>query len=112
MKPPSPGARGKLCCAPLLPSAARAAAVTSALLLAAAPLMGQVTVGPVSGGPTNLTSNYYGSADGDTTAEAQFHTPIGMALDSTGDFLYVADCSNNAVRVLDLPGNQTFYYDE
>ena len=51
---------------------------------------------------------FYGYVDGDTAAAAQFHTPIGLALDSTGNYLHVADRDNNAIRVLDLAAGQTF----
>jgi sugar lactone lactonase YvrE len=40
-----------------------------------------------------------GFADGDTTS-ARFHGPQGMALD--GDWLYVADTDNHAIRRIDL----------
>ncbi len=82
----------------------------ASLLLAPANLRAQSTpngveVDTLSGGGL---FPYYGSGNGNTTAEAQFHTPIGLALDSTGEFLFVADRDNNAVRMLDLFFDQTY----
>ena len=50
---------------------------------------------------------FYGYVEGNpvNSTDAQFHTPIGLALDSTGEYLFVADCGNNAVRVVDLPSS-------
>src|ERR1035441_9820616 len=83
---------------------ASGAALTAALLLlATASLRAQtnngVVVGTLSGGGY---PPYYGYVDGDTANAAEFHTPIGLAMDSTGDYLHIADRDNNAIRVLDL----------
>jgi hypothetical protein len=75
-----------------------------AWLLAPANLTAAPTVTTITGGPSA------GYVDGDTTVSALFHTPIGLALDSTGNYLYVADRDNNAVRELDLAGNLTFTF--
>src|SRR5437867_3329109 len=61
----------------------------------------------VTGGPSQANRKFYGYVDGDTKELAQFHSPVGLALDSTGNFLLVADRDNNAIRLLDLAGNQT-----
>jgi DNA-binding beta-propeller fold protein YncE len=42
-----------------------------------------------------------GLADGDA-ASARFHHPQGLALDASGETLYVADTGNHAVRQIDL----------
>ena len=76
----------------------------AALLLAPAKLAALPSVQTISGGPTA------GYADGDTTQIALFNTPVGLALDSSGNFLYVADKGNNAVRTLNLDGNVTFTF--
>ena len=54
---------------------------------------------------------YYGYVEGDplVPTDAQFHTPIGLALDSSGEYLYVADQDNNAIRVVDLPSSTIHY---
>ena len=86
-----------------------ATAVLSAFLLVTANLRAQtpngVVVGTLSGGGY---SPFYGYVDGDTATAAQFHTPIGLAVDSTGDYLHVADRDNNAIRVVDLAFGETF----
>ena len=65
------------------------------------------TVETLGGGPVTGNPNNYGYLDGDTAAEAQFHTPYGIAVHSGGDYLLVADRDNNAIRWLDLVGGQT-----
>jgi len=75
-----------------------------ALLLGAANLTALPVVSTISGGPS------YGYADGDTLQVALFHTPLGLALDSSGSLLFVADRDNNAIRKLDLGLNQTITF--
>src|SRR6266478_6017106 len=95
---------------------ARLGAVTVvALLLAAGNLPGATlpVVQTISGGRAGTPR--YGYVDGNTKDLAQFHTPIGMALDSagfngSGPLLYVADRDNNAIRKLDLDLNQTITF--
>src|SRR6266568_1609868 len=85
-----------------------------ALLLAAGDLLGALpVVNTISGGRAGTPR--YGYVDGDTKNLAQFHTPIGLALDSaglngSGRLLYVADRDNNAIRKLDLDLNQTITF--
>ncbi|MBW8865611.1 MAG: hypothetical protein JF609_11965, partial [Verrucomicrobia bacterium] len=55
-------------------------------------------------------STYYGYSDGDTFLDARFHTPSGLALDSSGQLLLVADRDNNAIRVLDLANDFTWTF--
>ncbi len=40
---------------------------------------------------------------------AKFNTPIGLALDSSGQYLFVADSKNNRLRVVDLPSSATHF---
>jgi hypothetical protein len=85
------------------------ATVLSALLLVTANLRAQtnngVIVGTLGGGGY---TPFYGYVDGNTATVTEFHTPIGLAMDSTGDYLHVADRDNNAIRVLDLAAGETF----
>src|SRR5439155_11444488 len=85
-------------------------AVASALLLAASSLIAAPTVTTIAGGPSQGSPSRFGYVDGDTAALAKFHTPVGLALDSSGNSLFVADRDNNAIRELDLAGNQTFTF--
>ncbi|MCX6915927.1 MAG: hypothetical protein NT167_23255, partial [Verrucomicrobia bacterium] len=92
--------------------ASGAALAAALLLLATANLRAGapngVVVGSVCGGGT---SPFYGYVEGnpaDSTI-AKFHTPIGLALDSTGNYLYVAEQANNAIRVVNLPSSSTHF---
>jgi DNA-binding beta-propeller fold protein YncE len=77
-------------------------------LTASAPLHAQTVVDTLGGGPSQANpSSNSGFTDGDTAGVAQFNQPSGLALDSTGRYLYVADTANNAVRRLDLTAGQT-----
>jgi sugar lactone lactonase YvrE len=86
-----------------------AAAALSVLWLGAANLAA-TSVKTLAGGPSTGNPNFFGYVDGDTATVAQFHTPIGLALDSTGQFMFVADRDNNVVRTLDLVNNDTFTF--
>ena len=81
----------------------------SALLLVTANLRAQtpngVVVGTLGGGGY---APFYGYVDGDSATVAEFHTPIGLAVDSTGGYLHIADRDNNAIRVVDLAAGETF----
>ncbi|MGB7768681.1 MAG: chitobiase/beta-hexosaminidase C-terminal domain-containing protein [Verrucomicrobiia bacterium] len=68
------------------------------------------TVATLGGGPYQGSPNYYGYEDGNTKDVAQFHTPIGLALDESGEYLYVADRDNNAIREVDLLGGNTYTF--
>jgi hypothetical protein len=92
---------------------AAGAAWTAVLLLLAttnlrAGVQNGVVVGSVCGGGLPL---FYGYVEGNpaNSTDAQFHTPVGLALDSAGEYLFVADSSNNAVRVVDLPSSSAHY---
>ena len=64
---------------------------------------GATTVTTIAGGPPDAL----GYVDGETTVDSRFDGPMGMAIDSEGQNLYVADYYNNAVRVLSLGGDET-----
>jgi hypothetical protein len=82
-----------------------------ALLLIAANLASASTVSWVSGGvkipgfPTGA-----GYLDGPTDGGAQYHTPTGLAMDTSGTYLFVADRDNNQIRYLDLSADRTWTF--
>src|SRR5882757_7837273 len=65
------------------------------------------TVTTISGG---APPQFYGYLNGDTLHKALFHTPCGLAIDSTGNYLFVADRDNNAVRYLDIGAGLTWTF--
>ncbi len=76
-------------------------------LAAANSVSAQPAVETLGGGPSQSSPPYWGFMNGDTKVSAQFHSPWGLATDSTGNLLFVADRDNNVVRKLNLPGNLT-----
>ena len=89
------------------------------LLLGAASLQAQsskteTTVTTLGGGPQYYNSGgSFGSSNSVYgTLYSQFHTPSGLAYDSSVDYLYVADRDNNAIRLIDLsdPANPSETY--
>ena len=73
--------------------------LTTTSLRAGAP--NGVQVGSLCGGGL---SPFYGYVEGNpaNSTDAKFNTPMGLALDSTGESLFVADRANSAIRVVDL----------
>ena len=69
-----------------------------------------VTVTTLGGGDPHVSPQYLGYRDGTTLSSALFHTPSGLAMDSTGSYLFVADRDNNAIRYLDLAAGQTWTF--
>ncbi len=82
--------------------------VMAALLLATANLFAaETTVASwLSGGP-NISLPGSGYVDGDITADAEYNTPCGLAMDLSGNYLLVADRGNNMIRVLEFDDNNT-----
>ena len=79
------------------------ALATATALLFTTPAQAMPTIGNVGGGA--YSAPFYGYIDGQTTtgtASDLFHAPSGLALDKSESYLFVADCSNNIVRMLDL----------
>jgi hypothetical protein len=68
--------------------------------------VGAQTLQTIAGGRTNVYGPDYGYVDGDSTAESQFHTPMGCVMEAGGNLL-VADYENGAIRKLDLVRNTT-----
>lgn len=71
-----------------------------ALLLARVPAQALPTVKTISGGYP--LPPYSGYVSGDTYTEARYNTPVGLAIDQSGEFLFVADRENNAIRLIDF----------
>ena len=88
----------------------RACAALGLALLAGTSAHAQPTVATLGGGSPLVTPKYQGYRDGATLTHALFRTPAGLALDSTGQYLYVADRDNNAIRYLDLTAGQTWTF--
>lgn len=72
-------------------------------VLSADRLQAQATVATIGGGA--YSQPYAGFVDGNTLTTAKFANPCGMAIDSTGAHLYIADYTNNAIRVVTAIGN-------
>ena len=73
------------------------------LALAGTHAFGQATV-------TSLTDANHGKAgfvNGNTFNTAQFRFPAGIALDPSGTLMFVADATNNAIRMVNNLGNQS-----
>lgn len=87
------------------------AALVVASLLAATRLTAMPEVETLTGGPSHFYPQAaYGYLNGFTDTEAKFRTPFGIALDGAGNYLFVADRDNDAVRQLDLANNQTYTF--
>ncbi len=87
------------------------AIVSFAILLTTAQAADATTVSWVSGGINNPKfPTGAGYADGVTDNGAQYHTPCGIAFDNSGNYLFVADRDNNAIRYLDLGADQTWTF--
>ncbi len=80
------------------------AVLSVALLSFAMAATAEIDVQTLGGGRLVVGGHDYGNADGNTFTNAQFNTPWGTVLDSSGN-MYMADRLNNAVRKITLPGN-------
>lgn len=85
----------------------RTAAAATAMVLCAGNLLAYPVVSFLSGGPNQGYPSGAGYVDGDITSEAVYNTPSGLAMDLSGNYLFVADRNNNVVRVLDFSINTT-----
>ncbi len=77
-------------------------ALMSAFILAGMAAFSQATV-------TTLTDSNHGKPgykNGNTFSAAQFRVPSGIALDPSGTTLFMADSSNNAVRMVNYLGDK------
>ena len=80
----------------------------AAIWLLSASQLSATTVNWLSGGPNIGYPSGAGHVDGDITLEAEYNTPCGLVMDSSGNYLYLADRENNQVRILDFGQNYTF----
>lgn len=80
--------------------------VTPVLLwLSTASLFANASVAWLSGGPSTAYPTGAGYVNAPINHDAQYHTPCGLAMDQTGNFLLVADRDNNQIRVLQFDIN-------
>lgn len=84
---------------------ARGIATMAVLWLTTVSLFANATVNWVSGGPSPGYPTGAGYVNGYIDNDAQYHTPSGLAIDQTGNYLLVADRNNNAVRILQFDIN-------
>ncbi|HOW64983.1 MAG TPA: chitobiase/beta-hexosaminidase C-terminal domain-containing protein [Candidatus Paceibacterota bacterium] len=82
------------------------AAILAVLGVSACATRAEGTVTTLGGGPVDGMPAH-GYRDGATLQEAQFYSPYGCALDSTQNYLYVADRDNGRIRILDLGADLT-----
>lgn len=96
-----------------LPSApsrlGRLAAALALALASAGSLLAAPEVTTLSDIPYFTHPSYSGYVDGSTPA-SRFDTPYDIAVDSSGQFLFIADRNNNAVREIKLALNQTLTF--
>ncbi|HEY1662368.1 MAG TPA: hypothetical protein VGI03_08115 [Verrucomicrobiae bacterium] len=87
-------------------------ALAAALIFNAGNVFAGATVNWISGGPNpdelGVSPTGAGYSDGDITSEAEYNTPRGLCVDPTGDFVFLADQSNNVVRTLEFDDNTAF----
>src|ERR1043166_8315581 len=81
------------------------AALGVAALLAALHAQAEAILDTITGGPFQGNKNVAGLTDGNTFSNAQFNVPSGLAFDSSGSVLFVADRTNNAIRKITAVGN-------
>jgi hypothetical protein len=86
----------------LRPAGLRAGTLACFLLLGLASAGTASTVTTLGGGPLTPGGPSYGYQNGSIIQDSQFNYPMGIALDPTETLLYVADYTNNAVRLLDM----------
>lgn len=77
------------------------------LWLSTASLFANASVAWLSGGPSTYYPTGAGYVDGQINSDVQYHTPCGLAIDQTGNYLLVADRDNNQIRVLQFDINNT-----
>jgi sugar lactone lactonase YvrE len=78
-------------------------AALSLALCSGVSLHAQSTVATMGGGST--TKPYSGYVNGNTLTLAKFSMPAGLAMNPSGTTLFMADSSNNAVRMVSQAGN-------
>jgi sugar lactone lactonase YvrE len=66
-------------------------------------MQAQATVTTIGGG--SATKPYSGFINGNTLTQAKFALPAGLAMDPSGTVLFVADYTNNAIRMVSQAGN-------
>src|SRR5580700_8082134 len=77
---------------------AGALAALGLFALSQSSLYAQATVATIGGG--SARPPYAGYLSGNTLTTAMLDDPCGLSIDSSGSFLYVADYTNNAIRLI------------
>ncbi len=72
-------------------------------------LWAQPSVDTIGGGPNAFNLDPAGYFDGSLSGESQFHTPGGIALDSSG-LIFIADQENSVIRIADLEQDQVYTF--
>lgn len=71
--------------------------------------IGQPLVNTLGGGPNAFNMDAAGYFDGSLSAESQFNTPGGIALDSSG-LIFIADSENSVIRIADVEQDQIYTF--
>ncbi len=77
----------------------------SLLVLSRNGLQAQALVTTIGGGATSKP--YSGYVNGNTLTQAEFAKPAGLAMDPAGAVMFVADYTNNAIRMVTAAGETT-----
>ena len=78
-----------------------------AVLVTTADIGHATSIATLGGGDPNVSPQFKGYRNGTTLTQALFSTPCGLAIDQSGNYLFIADRDNNALRLTDFSLNFT-----